>query len=221
MRLNLRRSCEVENISTGIRTPPQGVRESPVSDWREIDNTSDESLSPDPSRTKSFLDSETGRRLHEKYCRIVGEHNAEDVVQSGYVKFLKAEAAWEANGVEPPANLMLYLNRINFNEAIDFTRKSKRLAHPVHLPGWYDCVDGSKSPDETLVHKERVERLHSGMAKLTAHQVELLKQRHLEELTMAQLEACHNVTRKTIYNRLQKVYCILRPIIDGTSHENS
>ncbi len=105
-------------------------------------------------------------RLVALITRSLGDRAAaEDIVQDTFTRAWINASSWQARA-PGRASYAAWLSRVAINLAIDQTRK----ARPVPLDGIAEPVDPHLTPDETVVARERANRVRAAIAALPERQ---------------------------------------------------
>ena len=170
-------------------------------------------------------DSESFRALVERHSRYVfsvayrltgSVEDAEDVVQNAFLKAYKQLSRFEAR-----ADFKTWLHRITVNCAIDLIR-SRRHREVAQDLDEFESVhvaapsDGAlPGPERLLLSAEVRERLHEGMAQLTASERAAFTLRHVEGMSIREVASAMGLkteaAKNSIFRAVRKMRLALEP----------
>ncbi len=142
------------------------------------------------------------KKMHAVAYRLVGPDLAEDVVMDTYIY------AWKAlPGLRRDNALSAWLCRIARNRALDLIRKQK---HTVSLDiknedgnsVERDIPDLDHSPADKTMRHDDLRILHYAMSQLSESHQTILKMRHIDELSYAEIAAATGISKGTVMSRL-------------------
>jgi len=140
--------------------------------------------------------------VHAKARRIVGDAEADDVVQEVFLRYLRRGPAEERALVD-------WLTTTAVNVSLDKLRFRTRRG-----PDWEDHVreqsSGPADLETTLLQQDSCTRLLTELDR-ESQQVAVLV--HLEELTQDEAATALGVSRKTIGNRLRRLEARAREVL--------
>jgi RNA polymerase sigma-70 factor (ECF subfamily) len=170
-------------------------------------------------------DSESFRSLVERHSRYVfsvayrltgSVEDAEDVVQNAFLKAYKQLSRFEAR-----ADFKTWLHRITVNCAIDLirSRRHREVAQDlddlesVSVPA---PANGSlPGPERLLLSAEVRDRLHEGMAQLTASERAAFTLRHVEGMSIREVASAMGLkteaAKNSIFRAVRKMRLALEP----------
>ncbi|SFM87915.1 RNA polymerase sigma-70 factor, ECF subfamily [Pleomorphomonas diazotrophica] len=146
-------------------------------------------------------------RLAERVLRDSAA--ADDVAQEAFVRVWKHASRFD----EDRAQFTTWLYRIVMNLALDRARR------PGHAPldDALDVADSAPDGEETLVRRERVRLLGSGLAALPERQRAALTLFHLEGLTGREGAAAMNVSEKSFESLLGRGRAALKAWVSAST----
>nr|WP_220790056.1 sigma-70 family RNA polymerase sigma factor [Gluconacetobacter tumulisoli] len=141
--------------------------------------------------------------LHARIRRITGRHDAEDLLQAAFQRFLERDRS----GVRNPD---AYLVRSARNLAVDQARRERHGAvapsdgadvESVHCP--------RPQPDEVLLARQRLQKLRAGCAQLDARTRDIFLLHRLEGLSYRDIAQRLDISVSAVEKHVSKAICFL------------
>jgi RNA polymerase sigma-70 factor (ECF subfamily) len=170
-------------------------------------------------------DNESFRSLVERHSRYVfsvayrltgSVEDAEDVVQNAFLKAYKQLSRFEAR-----ADFKTWLHRITVNCAIDLIRSRRHREFAQDLDDLETASSPSPGdgalpgPERLLLSAEVRERLHEGMAQLTASERAAFTLRHVEGMSIREVASAMGLkteaAKNSIFRAVRKMRLALEP----------
>ncbi|MBI2688979.1 MAG: RNA polymerase sigma factor [Acidobacteria bacterium] len=139
------------------------------------------------------------RRVFLIIYRIVGNvPDAQDLTQEAFIKVLQ-----RSEQLKDPEKAAHWLSRIASNTAIDFLRRHSRvnfteidsLAEPL-------ITEQDRNPEQTLLRRERADRLEDGLRHLTAKERTALILRDVEDVPAEEVARQMNCSTATVRSHI-------------------
>ena len=139
-------------------------------------------------------------QMYRTALGIVGDvETAKDVTQSAFIK------SWEKiDSYNPKYKFYSWLYRIVVNEALNTIRAKKDHQELINQQS------ASANPYETLVSKEKKQKLLDALASLTTDYRIVIHLRHFEELSYSEIAETLDIEVKTVKSRLYSARMELR-----------
>ena len=134
-----------------------------------------------------------GFHIHQKCKRILhDEEEAYDTCQEAFLRLVESKKPLSQQDALP------WLYRVATNLCIDKLRKHKHVKVPLRL----DELTGTHSDEVRYIHRDQVQKL---WRVLDAEERMLLLLRHVDELSLEEMEEVCGNTRKTISKKLARL----------------
>lgn len=162
---------------------------------------------PLSSEQESRFVSENMRRIFLLIYRIVGNvADAQDLAQEAFIKALQRRD--QLKDLDKAAH---WLSRIASNTAIDFLRRSGRVAFSdlEDLPDPF-VTSAEQSPEELLLRAEHTYHLEAGLNILTGRERTALLLRDVEDLPAEEVAARLNCSKATVRSHIANARVKLR-----------
>ena len=139
--------------------------------------------------------------------RMLGaRHEAEDLVQTAFMRVWQGAVCWEPN-----AKFSTWLYRVLHNLCMDqFRARSKAANQPLDDELAGTLVDEAPGSEERLWGKQRDARVRAALAELPASQRAAVVLRYYEELSQAQAAALLGVSEGALESLLSRGRATLR-----------
>jgi RNA polymerase sigma-70 factor, ECF subfamily len=139
------------------------------------------------------------RRVFLIIYRIVGNvADAQDLTQEAFIKVLQ-----RSEQLKDPEKAAHWLSRIASNTAIDFLRRHGRVNF-TEIDSLVDplITEHEKNPEQTLLRRERTERLEDGLRCLTAKERTALILRDVEDVPAEEVARQMNCSMATVRSHI-------------------
>lgn len=137
----------------------------------------------DPSTFAALYQLYLSRVYNYVRARLASEEEAADLTQQIFLQALNALPAYQARGTPFAA----WLFQIARNAVIDHYRRRKRFVSWDALPGMFHTPPGQEEIDALLIHRERLARLKTLVARLAPFERELLALRFAAGLSSPEI----------------------------------
>ena len=176
----------------------------------------------DPDAYDLLVD-EYAPRLFGFFYRLAGSReDAEDLLQEVLLRLVRMLPRYRHEG-----RFEAWLFRVAANLARDRIRRARRAPTIVSLSGasddqsdptppdeWDGSGKGPASPDERLIHRERVDRMQAALEQLPAPEREVIMLRHYSALTFAEIAELMGTPLGTALARAHRGLAKLRRIME-------
>src|SRR5215469_1245119 len=162
---------------------------------------------PLSSEQESRFVSENMRRVFLLIYRIVGNvADAQDLAQEAFIKALQRQD--QLKDLEKASH---WLSRIASNTAIDFLRRTGRVAFTdlEDMPEPF-VTSAAENPEQMVLRTEHKERLEAGLAVLTGRERTALLLRDVEDLPAEEVAARLNCSKATVRSHIANARVKLR-----------
>lgn len=142
---------------------------------------------------------ENMRRVFLIIFRIVGNvADAQDLTQEAFIKVLQ-----RSDQLKDPEKAAHWLSRIASNTAIDFLRRHGRVNFS-EIESLVDplITERSHDPEQTLLRRERAERLEEGLKHLTVKERTALILRDVEDIPAEEVARQMNCSMATVRSHI-------------------
>jgi RNA polymerase sigma-70 factor (ECF subfamily) len=139
------------------------------------------------------------RRVFLIIYRIVGNvADAQDLTQEAFIKVLQ-----RSEQLKDPEKAAHWLSRIASNTAIDFLRRHGRVDF-TEIDSLVDPLvsDAAQNPEQTLLRRERADRLEDGLRHLTVKERTALLLRDVEEVPAEEVARQMNCSMATVRSHI-------------------
>lgn len=127
------------------------------------------------------------------YFRVRNRQEAEDLVQTVFLKVLQSVHDFQEKGTSPLA----YFFRVSRNAIIDYWRKKKEL--PFSEPDiLINAVGQAKNPQELSEMGEDVRMVHGAIQRLTQEQQEVIVLKFINELSNQEIAQLLHKTEQAV-----------------------
>lgn len=190
-----------------VRPVLTGVVRGSVETMSEAPGSTRYDAVPLSSEQETRFVSENMRRVFLLIYRIVGNvADAQDLTQEAFIKALQRQD--QLKDLEKAAR---WLSRIASNTAIDFLRRSGRVAFTdiEDMPEPF-VTSPADSPEQVLLRNEHRERLEAGLEILTGRERTALLLRDVEDLPAEEVAARLNCSKATVRSHIANARVKLR-----------
>lgn len=158
---------------------------------------------------------ENQARLVSYATPIVGDRGrAEEVVQEAFIRFTRDEDP-------PPERPTAYLFRIVRNLALDVVRRRAREQDSQAEPDWWMIPAPVRTPEEEVLHAERLDRLSAALAKLDPAMRQAVEMNRFGGSTLAEIAARLGVSVPTAHRLVKGGLARLAAALGETDGEAS
>ncbi len=149
--------------------------------------------------------------------RMLGsKHEAEDVVQTAFLRVWQGAAKWE-----PSAKFSTWLYRILYNLCMDqFRARGRAAAQPLDDGVADTLADAAPSSEEQLSGHQRDAQVRAALASLPASQRDAMVLRYYEELPQAEAAALMGVSEGALESLLSRARATLRKTLRDKLRED-
>ncbi|ATQ69591.1 RNA polymerase sigma factor [Methylosinus trichosporium] len=149
------------------------------------------------------------RELLDYLTRKVGPDDAPDLLQETFVRALRHER-FDAV-VDPPA----FLQRIAVNLSLDFLRRRKTESSYLQYVDYFlDAPSPEATPEETLAHKRKSERLAAAIAALSPRCRDVFLMGVFEDIPMTEIARRLGVSDRMARKHMANALRLCRAALD-------
>ncbi len=152
------------------------------------------------------------RYYHVAYRLVLNQQDAEDIVQTAFVKLWQGKARWKAG---KKAKFTSWFHRIVHNAAIDVLRRRKPSSSLDVTP----LVDGQPAQDDTLVQNQETDALHSALHSLTDKQRGAVVYFYYENLPQKEIARIMRCSVKAVESLLSRAKQELKGALEKDGHK--